>query len=98
MTITLTTLRNRLRTQLMNAAGMPDPLPVAASSETLTTLTDRIGRFCAAPRTHTSVERAVDAPSADRGRFPPGSTRQPSGRAASAGQAAAQAVSGRNTR
>lgn len=42
MTITLTTLRNRLRNQLMSAAGLPDPLPLAASSETLTTLTDRV--------------------------------------------------------
>ena len=42
MAITLTTLRNRLRTQLMNAAGLPDPLPVLASTETLTTLTDRV--------------------------------------------------------
>jgi len=42
MAITLSTLRNRLRTQLMNATGSPDPLPITASSETLTTLTDRV--------------------------------------------------------
>jgi rRNA-processing protein FCF1 len=41
-TLTLATLRNRLRTQLMNASGFPEPLNLEASSETLTTLRDRV--------------------------------------------------------
>jgi hypothetical protein len=40
--LTLATLRNRLRTQLMNASGFPEPLNLEASSETLATLRDRV--------------------------------------------------------
>lgn len=40
--ITLTTLRARIRDQVENAWGTPDPLPVDTSSETLTTLRDRV--------------------------------------------------------
>jgi hypothetical protein len=39
---TLTTLRARIRDQVENAWGFPDPLPVLTSSETLTTLRDRV--------------------------------------------------------
>jgi hypothetical protein len=42
MAITLTTLRARVRDQVENAWGFPDPLPVIASAETLSTLRDRI--------------------------------------------------------
>ncbi len=39
---TLNTLRDRIRVQLENAWGTPDPLPVMVSSETLTTLRARL--------------------------------------------------------
>jgi hypothetical protein len=39
---TLTSLRARIRDQIENAWGVPDPLPVKTSSETLTTLRDRV--------------------------------------------------------
>lgn len=39
---TLATLRARLKTQLMHAGGMTEPLTVAVSPETMTTLTDRV--------------------------------------------------------
>lgn len=42
MSITLNTLRDRVRIQLENAWGSPDPLPVTTSSETLTALRDRV--------------------------------------------------------
>ena len=42
MSITLNTLRDRVRVQMENAWGTPDPLPVATSSETLATLRDRL--------------------------------------------------------
>jgi hypothetical protein len=42
MAITLATLRQRIRTTLENAAGFPDPLQIANSTESLTTLRDRV--------------------------------------------------------
>lgn len=42
MAITLATLRDRIRTQLMNASGWPEPYNALLSTETLTTLRDRI--------------------------------------------------------
>jgi hypothetical protein len=39
---TLSDLRDRLRTMLMNASGFPEPEALALSSETLTTLRDRV--------------------------------------------------------
>lgn len=42
MSATLTTLRARIRDQVENAWGFPDPLPVMTSAETLTTLRDRV--------------------------------------------------------
>jgi hypothetical protein len=39
---TLATLRARIRTQIENASGLPEPLAVTVSTETLTTLTDRV--------------------------------------------------------
>jgi hypothetical protein len=42
MSATLTTLRARVRTQLENAVGFPDPLPVTVSSDTRTTLLGRV--------------------------------------------------------
>jgi hypothetical protein len=41
-TFTLADIRDRLRTMLESAAGTPEPLAVLQSTETLTTLTDRI--------------------------------------------------------
>ena len=42
MTATLATLRARIRDQVENAWGFPDPLPIKTSAETLTTLPDRV--------------------------------------------------------
>lgn len=40
--LTLNGVRDRVRTQIENAAGFPEPLAVAVSSETLATLRDRV--------------------------------------------------------
>ncbi len=65
---TLATLRARLKTQLMHAGGMTEPLTVAVSVETLATLTDRLEttlsdgsneRFPAADLEE-AIEKAID--------------------------------------
>ena len=40
--LTLNAIRDRVRTQLEHAHGAPDPVPILSSTETLTTLRDRV--------------------------------------------------------
>lgn len=65
---TLATLRARLKTQLMHAGGMTEPLTVNVSAETLTTLSDRVEltlfdaaneRYAAAD-VEEAIEKAID--------------------------------------